>query len=114
MKKGKWIFAVCFTLILFAKVCLGQTVNYGWEEPNGTILGSYGNVYIAENIDDANFVRTGSGALRLTEKPHSGTPIAYVAFITNLSTNDIVQAQFYGHDTTGTMPSMRIWAHYHQ
>ena len=112
MKKGRLIFAGLFTLILYAAICSSQTVNYGWEDPNGTSLGSYGNIYIAENINDANYVRTGIGALRLTEKPHSDTPIAYVAFITNLSTNDIIQAQFYGYDTTSTLPSMRIWAHY--
>lgn len=89
-----------------------QIVNYGWEDGVGTILGSFGNLVNPTNVDTT--VYGGFRALRVTESPHSGTPQAYLAFVTNLNNLDIINASFYGYDVTPTpnAPSLRIWAHY--
>jgi hypothetical protein len=99
---------------------------YSWED-GGTILSHYGNL-----VDDTNVTgpQTGSqgsslpgytcpGAfdgdsyLHVAEEPHSGTPQAYVAFVTDLVQGDVVTVGFYGYDTTPDgSPSLRIWAHY--
>ena len=42
-----------------------------------------------------------------------GTPQAYLAWITGLEDGDTVDADFWRYDTTsGSAPSVRIWAHY--
>jgi len=86
------------------------TVTYGWED-GGTILGSYGNLVDPLNVSDK--VNSGSYALKVTESPHSGTPQAYVGFVTGLTDGDVIDAGFFGYDDTpGASPSLRIWGHY--
>jgi hypothetical protein len=88
---------------------------YGWEDGEGTILGSFGNLVNPINVGPDNDVdpNTGERMLRVTEAPHSGTPQAYVAYIEHLEHGDVVVARFWGYDP-GTKDSgqMRIWAHY--
>ncbi len=109
----RWIGAVLTLglLIVPSAALAQQTVNYGWEDGTGTILGSYGNVANPTNITVP--VHSGSHALQVTESPEGATPQAYVAYITNLTENDVVSASFWAYDTPdASHPSMRIWAHY--
>jgi hypothetical protein len=102
------------------------TSYYSWED-EGTILGSYGNLTDATNVTGAQIGSQGStlpdyecpGAyegthyLHVAEDPHSGTPQAYLAWVTGLNDGDFVTAGFYGYDiTAGSSPSLRIWGSY--
>ncbi len=108
MMKKLLSFAV--VLMLISLVNASTVYEYGWEN-GGTIFGLYGNVVNPENVTD--FYRSGSHALKVTEAPHSGTPQAYIAFVTGLTDGDQVTASFYGFDeTTDASPSVRIWGHY--
>ncbi len=114
-------------VVLFATPALAvQTLNYSWED-GGTILTSYGNLCCDTNVSGAQTGSQGStlpdytcpGAvdgtyyLHVAEDPHSGTPEAFVAWVTGLLEGDIVEAMFYGYDTSpGASPSMRIWGGY--
>jgi hypothetical protein len=102
-----------------------QIVDYSWED-GGTILGSFGNLSAAQNVSgmqdeysDGSVISTTGGAnsgtnyLMLEERPHDGTPQAYVAYIEGLTGGDQVSASFYGWDSTdGASPSLRVWGHY--
>ncbi len=114
-------------VVLFATPALAvQTLNYSWED-GGTILGFYGNLVDDTNVSGAQTGSQGStlpdytcpGAvdgnfyLHVAEDPHSGTPQAFVAWVTGLQEGDIVEAMFYGYDITeGGSPSLRIWGGY--
>ena len=69
-----------------AGACAGTaltTSSYDWSN-NGTVLGTYGNVSLAENIN---------GELFLTEGPTlSGTPYGVIATVTGLSGGEVVTA----------------------
>jgi len=85
------------------------TETFGWEGTQ-TILGSYGDI-IATIVTDP--VHGGSQSLMLEDAAASGTPQAYVAWITGLSDGDIVTASFWRYDVTpAASPSCRIWAHW--
>lgn len=106
-----------------------QTASYSWEDGTGTILGSYGNLVDPTNVTG---MQTGSkgdvppltwtcpGAydgdryLHVAEEPQSGTPQAYVAWITGLVPGDMVYASIWGYDDEAADPNpdLRIWAHY--
>jgi len=102
------------------------TVDYGWEDGVGTILGSYGNLVDPTNVTGSQNGLAGSQPpftcpgpnsgnryLHVAEDPHSGTPQAYVAYIENLSEGEVVDASFFGYDVTpGASPSLRIWGNY--
>ncbi|QID17533.1 PEP-CTERM sorting domain-containing protein [Nitrogeniibacter mangrovi] len=120
------------TPMLAALILLGstqahalQTVDYGWEDGVGTLLGSYGNLADPVNVTGAQLGSNGvdpygvAGAhggdrfLHVAEDPIGGTPQAYVAFITGLQAGDEISASFWGYDdTAGSNPSLRIWGHY--
>lgn len=102
-----------------------QTVEYGWEDGRGTILGGFGNLVDASNVTGVQTGSTGSGSygvpgahsgdrfLHVAEAPHSGTPQAYLAMVGGLVSGDVVTASFFGYDlSAGGSPSLRIWAHY--
>ena len=122
MKKLFVIALVLIAVPAFAQ----QTLNYSWED-GGTILTSYGNLCCESNVSGPQTGSQGStlpdytcpGAvagtyyLHVAEDPHSGTPEAFVAWVTGLQEGDIVEAMFYGYDTSpGASPSMRIWGGY--
>lgn len=87
------------------------TVDYDWED-GGTILSSYGDID-AFNVVSPDPVHGGTRSLKLVDQAASGTPQAYVAWITGLAHGDTVEAGFWRYDTTpGAAPSCRIWAHY--
>jgi hypothetical protein len=116
-----WIEHICYDPYATRVEC------YSWEN-GGTLLGHYGNIVNEMNVSGPQTGPCGGcvggsytcpGAsegmhyLHVMERPHSGTPQAYVAWITNLAQGDIVDASFNGYDITpGASPSLRIWAHY--
>jgi hypothetical protein len=101
---------------LMVSVSYAGTVNYGWEDGVGTILGSFGNLANPANVATGSEPGTpyaGSRMLEVMESPNGGTPQAFVAFVENLSDGDIIDASFYGWDNTpSASPSLRIWGHY--
>jgi hypothetical protein len=120
------------TSLIAALILLGssqahalQTMDYGWEDGVGTILGSFGNLAEANNVSGAQTgsngtasygvpgAHSGNNFLHVAEAPHSGTPQAYIAYITGLQAGDMVTASFWGYDDTASAsPSLRIWGHY--
>ena len=99
------------TAISLIGFVFGQVdTSYSWEN-GGTILGSYGNISNPQNVGTTNGIDPYDGAamLSVSESPLGGTPEAYIAFIENLSENDVVTASYYGYDDTGGSPSLRIW-----
>lgn len=115
MKKALVVLAV----LAVAVSANAGTVTYGWED-GGVALGTYGNATNLANVssgvmDSGTTVSpySGSGMLTVTEAPHYSTPQVYVAFITDLTDGDVVDASFFGFDETpNASPSLRIWAHY--
>ncbi len=95
-------------LFLAGSAQAATTLTYGWEDGE-TILGSYSSI-TATNDDE--HVYSGSYSLKLVDGGESGTPQAYVAWITGLSDGDTVTAGFWVYDTTSGSPSGRIWGHY--
>jgi len=102
-----------------------QTVEYGWEDGVGTVLGSFGNLVDATNVSGEQLGSSGTGTysvagahsgirfLHVAEAPHSGTPQVYLAFVTGLQAGDEVTASFWGYDDSPSgSPSLRIWGHY--
>jgi hypothetical protein len=115
---------------LMASVSYAGTVNYGWEDGVGTVLGSYGNLVNPANVSTGSDPGTnnenpshdppltvapnsGSRMLEVMESPHSSTPQAFLAYIENLQAGDVVTASFFGWDSTPDVsPSLRIWGHW--
>jgi len=103
-----------FIISIIVSITIGQeTTSYSWEDGSGTILGSYGS-----NLADPANVGTTSGVapydgtrmLTVSESPNSGTPQAFIAWVTDLSAGQDITACFYGYDDTpGSSPSLRIW-----
>ena len=90
------------TFYLFFVFSILLSDSYDWSD-GGTILGSYGNLGSATNVD---------GVLVLTEDPISGTPSAYIAAISGLSGGESVEAcvDMYAPDSN---VKGRIWGHYY-
>ena len=112
-------------VVLLATPALADS--YGWEDGVGTILGSYGNLVGEANVTGPQTGSQGSalpdytcpGAhsgdryLHVAEDPHYSTPQAFVAWVTGLTDGDVIDADFWGYDTSaGSSPSLRIWGHY--
>ena len=85
------------------------SAGYGWEDGNGTILGSFGNLASAENV--SGFANTGNHSLMLTEDPVSGTPQAYLGWVTGLSEGDSIFASLFAFSPSDGA-SIRIWGNY--
>ena len=110
--------AICIAVLsLFAVPALAGTYTYGWEN-GATMLGSYSPqiMYAANSTAQA---RTGTHSLEYYEIADpvsgswSGTPQAYVAWVTGLSVGDVVSATVYVWDNTPSgSPSCRIWGHW--
>ena len=95
--------------IILISFSLAET--YSWED-GGTILGSYGNLANEANVGETDGVTPYDGDYMLTvsESPIDGTPIAYLAWVTDLTAGDEITACFMGYDTTPeSSPSLRIW-----
>jgi hypothetical protein len=96
--------------------------HYSWEDC-GVLLGMYGTgdpPIIAGTAMEGHGPppaapppRSGLWSLRLEDNSPSGTPQAYLAWVTGLADGDSVVASFWRYDTTPAgSPSCRIWAHY--
>ena len=100
------------SLLFLSGAAQAATVTYGWED-GGTVLGTYLDIE-ATNVDGLfNPVYSGDHSLYLLDQTASGTPQAYVGWITGLQNGDTVTAGFWVYDDTpGASPSGRIWGHY--
>ncbi len=102
------------TIILALALCAGGAyglgASFGWEDGTSTAAGIFGNAVLTNTDEQA---QAGTRSLKLTEEPISGTPQAFIWWVTGLSSGDTVNAQFYVYDTTpSASPSGRIWGHY--
>lgn len=105
MLKNTFLAAVTLICLMLAPVVHAATSTYGWEDGVGTILGSYNDID-AFNVGSPDPVHSGSRSLKLVDKASSGTPQAYVAWITGLEDGDTVEAGFWRYDiTSGSAPS---------
>ena len=98
--------------IVFSMLMSQQTTSYSWEDGTGTILGSYGNLSNPENVGTISGITPydGDRMLSVSESPLSGTPQAFIAWVTDLSAGQEISVCFYGYDDTpGASPSLRIW-----
>ena len=100
-----------FTALLISFILCQETTSYSWED-GGTILGSYGNLSNPQNVGPTDGIEPYDGNYMLTvsESPVDGTPQAFIAWITDISSGDAITACFYGYDTSpNASPSLRIW-----
>jgi len=105
----KGILIVLITGAFFAAAFGSVTETCGWEGTE-TILGSYGGIVASIDTDP---VHGGAQSLKLEDNEPSGTPQAYVAWVTGLSDGDMVTASFWRYDVTpSSAPSGRIWGHW--
>ena len=115
MKLKLTMAAALFSCTAYASAGITYSGSYGWED-GGTILGSYGNLGYAANVLDP--LGNGSNVLEIHEDPISGTPQAFVAWITGLTDGDVVSGSFWGlgdrYDENGDPDNSyaRIWGHY--
>ena len=98
---------------LFVNLIIAQeTTSYSWEDGAGTILGSYGNLAAPANVGTTSGISPydGSRMLTVSESPLDGTPQAFIAWVTDLSAGQDIEACFYGYDNTpSSAPSLRVW-----
>ena len=89
-----------FYLILIFSILQSDT--YSWDN-GGTILGSYGNLGSATNVNNT---------LVLTEDPIGQTPRAHIAAVSGLSGGESIEVcvDMYTPDTD---IKGRIWGHYY-
>jgi len=111
-------------LALIAAPAYALTECYSWED-GGTVLG--GTLIVdplnVSGVQNGLCGTAGTGSytcpgaydgeyyLHVAEDPHSGTPQAWVAWVSGLLEGDVVTASFYGYDETAdpASPSLRIW-----
>jgi len=101
-----------FYSLLVALTFTQETTSYSWEDGSGTILGSYGGLANPANVGTTSGIspHDGSRMLTISESPISGTPQAFIAWITDLSSGQDITACFYGYDDTpSSAPSLRVW-----
>ena len=91
---------ILFSFVFICSILLSDS--YNWDD-GGTILGSYGNLSSATNVD---------GVLVLTEDPIDGTPSAYIAAVSGLSGGESIEVcvDMYTPDSD---VKGRIWGHYY-
>ena len=124
--------AVAGLLLVTASANADYTYDYGWEDGVHTICGSYGNLVDPTNVGGVQTGLSGDVApgtwgtdgphsgdryLHVAEEPHSSTPQAYLAVVTDLLDGDIVYASYWGWDDLdgdgyNAEPALRIWGHY--
>jgi len=106
-----------FVFVTFVAVpAHGITVTESWEG-NSAVLGLYGSgspPIIAEAVADTPTDPIhGLQVLQLIDNSPSGTPQAYVAWVTGLLPGDTVEVSLWRYDDTpGASPSSRLWAHW--
>ena len=89
------------------------TLDYGWEDGVGTILGAYNDTDLAFT-NSSEVVRSGNYGLKIVDEStsNSGTPQGYLAWVNGLTDGDEVTAGFWAYDDVAGNPSARIWGHY--
>jgi len=110
--------AVLAVAVLAAAAAQAGTVNYGWEDGIGTVLGKYGDV-LDFNVLPPDPCHTGDHSLKLVDMSTGdaiATPEAFVAWVRDLQDGDVVTASIWRYDTTPSTgpsnpapPSCRIW-----
>ncbi len=105
------IMVVCaIGIALAAPAWAQQSATFGWEDGINTVMGADGAAHTSNSSEQA---RTGVRSLKFWEDPITGTPQAFVWWVTGLTDGDTIDASFYVYDMTpATNPSGRIWAHY--
>ena len=99
---------------LFATSAMADTMSFGWETGTPDLLGLYGSGEppIIATVATTP-VYSGMYSLQLEDNSPSGTPQAYIAWVTGLSDGDEVTAGFWRFDDTpGASPSVRIWGNW--
>ncbi len=87
-----------------------QTVTCGWEGSE-TILGNYGD--ILASIETTSPIYNGTQSLKLVDDAESGTPQAFIGWVTGLDDGDTVAVTVWRYDDTpSSAPSSRLWAHW--
>jgi hypothetical protein len=102
-------------LTLAATPLWAQTRSFDWEDGTSTAQGKYpadpGSNLTYENSTEQ--AHGGTHSLKLIENPASGTPQAYIWWVTGLTDGDTIDASFWVYSATlGTNPRGRIWGHY--
>jgi len=96
-------------LLVLPLAVFAATETCGWEGTD-TILGNYGDIIASI---DTTPVHSGSQSLKLEDNASSGTPQAFVAWVTGLTDGDQVTGTIWRYDDTpSAAPSCRIWAHW--
>jgi hypothetical protein len=109
----KKLLLVVAAVCLMAPAAFAVTCTYDWEDC-GTVLAVYpeGQMY-ATNVMAPDPVYEGLKSLKLEDNAPSGTPQAYVAWITGCVDGDVIVGSFWRYDVTpSAAPSCRIWGHY--
>lgn len=102
-------------LTLAAAPLWAQTRTFDWEDGTSTALGKYpadpgSNLTLENSADQAH---GGTQSLKMTENPATGTPQAYIWWVTGLADGDTITASFWVYSTVlGANPRGRIWGHY--
>ena len=91
---------IFFSFLIISSILLSES--YSWDN-GGTILGSYGNLESASNVDSV---------LILTEGPISGTPSAYISAVSGLSGGETVEVCVDMYTPNANVKG-RIWGHYY-
>ena len=89
-------------LFTFLFLSISQAQTFSWEN-NETILGSYGNLGSATNVDNT---------LILTEDPIDGTPSAYIAAVAGLNGGELIEVCVDMYTPNSDVKG-RIWGHYY-
>jgi hypothetical protein len=108
------LIVVLALLLLVPAAYADITCIYDWEDC-GTVLGIYPdmNAQIVTNVTAPDPVHGGLRSLKIEDNLASGTPQAYVAWITDLADGDSIWAEFWRYDNSpGASPSCRLWAHW--
>lgn len=106
-------FLASLILVALPFTAMAVTATCGWEGTE-TVLALYGTGTPPINASiSTDPVYSGSQSLCLEDNSPSGTPQAYIAWITGLDDGDTVSASFWRYDVTpATAPNCRIWAHW--
>jgi len=103
---------LCFIALLLLTLPLtsrAATATCGWEGTE-TILGNSGEIIASIATDP---VYAGNQSLQLEDNAPSGTPQAFIGWVTGLDEGDTVSATVWRYDVTPTTaPSCRIWGHW--
>jgi len=108
----KKILRAVMTLSVVGLTAHAAGATSGWEDwPLGSsgVLGTFGDNLVTTVTDE--LALSGSQSLKLVEDPLSGTPQAYLAWVTGVSEGDTITASVWGYGT-GTLAKGRLWGHY--